>query len=442
MPANPQQQARASVARTSEPDRIPPSQALTRVTQEIDSRLALVRASAAAGISPDRLKLVALTAFTRNPSLLQCDPVSVARAIVEAGQLGLEPTGLLGGAYLVPRGNQATLLVGYKGLVILAMRSGLVQRVEARVVRQRDVFDYEYGLQPRLVHKPSTEVNPGDYTAAYAVIFYRDGSTQFDVMSIAEVEAIRKRSSSPERGPWVTDYAEMVKKTPLRRLMKLAPLSVEVAAALDDLDPEEGPGAITVSDPRDLELRGQLQAQLEREYGTSPNQPAQLPATTHGAGAGTPSTQAPAALPAPVAQQVPAAGATPAAAPAATQPETVDAPVPAPQPTAPVIVDPPKEVEPPKDVTPPAEDVPPPVPVQVATAIPPDEEARLLEELEEARAAMVPEPVVAAPAPAPDQERRCGTPSVYTEGDSCGLLHGHRGVHRSLAADGRVTASW
>lgn len=330
----PVQDQRASVVRPASHEPVKPSEALVAVTREIDNRLSLVRASAAAGITPDRLKLVALTVFTRTPSLLECDPVSVARAIVECGQLGLEPTGLLGGAYLVPRAKQATLMVGYRGLVILMMRSGLVQRVEARVVREHDIFDYEYGLAPRLVHKPSTLVDPGKYTAAYAVIFYRDGSTQFDVMSIAEIEAIRKRSSSPQAGPWVTDYAEMCKKTPLRRLAKLAPLTVEVAAKLDEIDPEVGEDGATVTlSGRDLELRAQLQTQLEREYGTAPAgllPPGNAPATTQGAGAGIPGAQAgPAAEGASAASsaQAPAgqaatAGANPAVAPG-SKPETV-----------------------------------------------------------------------------------------------------------------------
>lgn len=272
-----------------------PSDRLVAVTREIDHRLAIVTASAAAGIDATRLKLVALTAFTRVPELMACDPVSIARAIVEAGQLGLEPTGLLGGAYLVPRGGQATLMVGYRGLVILAKRSGEVQRVEARVVRQKDGFEYAYGLDPYLRHTPSRDADPGELVYAYAVIVYRDGERQFDVMSKAEIEAIRGRSSAGRAGPWVTDYFEMAKKTVLRRLLKLAPLTVNVAAKLDELDPEvdEGPkpGA---QGTRQVELQRELHEALEREYGTTPDAPRQLPAgaTTQANGAGTPSGQA------------------------------------------------------------------------------------------------------------------------------------------------------
>lgn len=269
----PQAQSRAIVTQPPRPDGA--GAALAAVSREIDGRLGIIEASAAAGIRPERLKLVALTAFTRNPDLLKCSPVSLARAIVEAGQLGLEPTGLLGGAYLVPRGGEATLLIGYSGLVRLMRRSGEVGSVEARVVRERDQFAYSYGLDPVLRHVPAQDGgDPGPLTYAYAIIRYRNGERQFDVMSRAEIEAVRKRSSSPERGPWVTDYFEMAKKTPLRRLSKLAPLEPDIAAKLDELDPEVAEGGLASADgaqPRRPDataaLRRRLQGELEREFG-------------------------------------------------------------------------------------------------------------------------------------------------------------------------------
>jgi phage RecT family recombinase len=323
-----------------------PQRALVAVTREIDNRLAIISGSAAVGMGQaererfaQRLKLVALTTFTRTPALWTCEPVSIARAIVEAGQLGLEPTGLLGGAYLVPRGGKATLLVGYRGLVMLAMRSQLVQRVEARVVRAKDTFDYGYGLEPYLHHQPSRDEDPGAYTGAYAVIFYRDGSRQFDYMSIAEIEAIRARSSSPTAGPWVSDYAEMCKKTPLRRLMKMAPLTVEVRTFIDEVDPEVIEGTahdVTPGSARQAELRAQLQQALEREYGTAPEggQAAAGATTQATAGAGTSgggeagqaaTVAATAANTAGEAQEERAAGvpATAAAPPATSKPESV-----------------------------------------------------------------------------------------------------------------------
>lgn len=296
------------------------SQALVAVTREIDNRLAIIEASSAAGIDAQRLKLVALTAFTRVPELMACEPVSVARAIVEAGQLGLEPTGLLGGAYLVPRGGKAVLMVGYRGLVMLAMRSGEVQRVEARVVREKDAFDYGYGLEPYLRHVPSREADPGSYVAAYSVIVYRTGERSFDVMSHAEIEAVRKRSSAGSSGPWVTDWPEMAKKTVLRRHLKLAPLTVNVAAKLDEIDPEVDEHAPQRRpDTRQAELRASLQEALQREYGTAPTEGVyrEVPTTDGGQAAAQGQAEPEDATAAPGGQAEPATVPEPAAVPAA-----------------------------------------------------------------------------------------------------------------------------
>lgn len=217
---------------------------------ELDRREAVLRESAATLIDPVKLKGIVLSTFTRTPSLWECDPVTIARAVVEAAQAGLEPTGSLGGAYLVPFFNsktgkkEAQLIIGYTGLVKLARRSGEVSKVEARIVRQADEFDFGYGLAPYVTHRPAlglAEDAANPMTHVYAVAYFRDGTTQFDVMSAAEVLAIKARSKSKDRngnatGPWVTDEAEMWKKTALRRLSKLMPLTVEAQRALDAED--------------------------------------------------------------------------------------------------------------------------------------------------------------------------------------------------------------
>lgn len=229
------------------PARVDADEALRNVSREIDKRQQALAESAASLIDPVKFKAVVLSTFTRTPGLWECDPISVARAVVEAAQAGLEPTGALGGAYLVPRWNnktqrkEATLIIGYTGQVKLMRRSGEVTRVEARVVRAMDEFDFGYGLDPYLVHKPALDVpedahNP--MTHVYGIIHYRSGERQFDVMTAAEVASIRERSTSKDRqgnltGPWVTDPDEMAKKTVLRRMSKLAPLSVEAQRIME-----------------------------------------------------------------------------------------------------------------------------------------------------------------------------------------------------------------
>jgi hypothetical protein len=48
-------------------------------------------------------------------------------------------------------------------------------------------------------------------------------------MTKREIDGIKNRSQSGNSGPWVTDYTEMAKKTVIKRLLKLADLSPEIA---------------------------------------------------------------------------------------------------------------------------------------------------------------------------------------------------------------------
>jgi recombination protein RecT len=184
-------------------------------------------------VSPDRMLRIVLTTVQRTPKLLDCTRESLLGCIVQCAQLGLEPDGLLGHAYLIPFFNskqsrmECQLIVGYKGLLKLARQSGEIASIAARVVHEKDLFEFEYGLQEKLRHIPSMDEDPGPLLYAYAIFRLKDGAVHFDVMSYREIEAIRKRSKSGTSGPWTTDFEEMAKKTVLRRASKMSPASIE-----------------------------------------------------------------------------------------------------------------------------------------------------------------------------------------------------------------------
>lgn len=184
-------------------------------------------------LTPERLLKVALSATARTPALLACTPHSILLAVMQAAELGLEVGGLLGEAYFVPFKNQVQLIVGYRGLIKLARNSGQLRTIEARVVHANDVFEIEFGLENKLVHRPCLTGDPGETVCVYAIARYKDDAYQVEVMTRSEVDAIRGRSQASASGPWVTDYDEMAKKTVLRRLLKTGPLSPEVARALE-----------------------------------------------------------------------------------------------------------------------------------------------------------------------------------------------------------------
>lgn len=178
-------------------------------------------------LDADRIIKIAVSSFARNPTLQQCSLGSVIQAVIVAAELGLEPGSYSGEAYLVPFKGKATLIPGYKGLIKLAKQHGDVVSVSAYCVDESDLFEVELGLEPRIVHKPNLTGRTGKLKAVYAIARMKDGGFAFDFMLPAEVEAIRIRSRGGSSGPWQTDYHEMAKKTVIKRMLKLLPMSAE-----------------------------------------------------------------------------------------------------------------------------------------------------------------------------------------------------------------------
>ncbi len=184
-------------------------------------------------LTPERLTRVVMTECRKTPALLRTSRESFLGAVLQCAQLGIEPGSALGHAYLIPYGNTCNLVIGYRGMIDLARRSGQIVSLHAYCVHAHDDFTYELGLHPDIHHIPSAEADRGPVTYVYAVAQLQGGGVQFEVMSRAEVESIRSSSKAGRSGPWVSHWDEMAKKTVIRRLFKLLPVSIEVARAVE-----------------------------------------------------------------------------------------------------------------------------------------------------------------------------------------------------------------
>ncbi|MGB9845875.1 MAG: recombination protein RecT [Desulfotomaculales bacterium] len=195
----------------------------------------------------DRLARIAFTVIRTNPKLLQCTLPSLLGAVMQAAQLGLEP-GILGHCYFVPFWNdkikqyEVQFIVGYRGMIDLARRSGEVQSVVVHEVYENDYLEVQYGLEEKLVHVPwhlrkdEKFEDGGEIRGFYMVARFKDGGYHFHYMPKAEIDSHRKRSKAAENGPWVTDYTEMGKKTVVRSAWKWLPISVEIMRNLEASD--------------------------------------------------------------------------------------------------------------------------------------------------------------------------------------------------------------
>lgn len=178
-------------------------------------------------LKPEQFMRVALTSVRKNPRLAACDPVSLMAAVMDAAQCGLLIDGILGQGHLVPFKREAVFVPGYRGLIDLAVRSGVVRNMEPRVFYAGDTFSYQYGTDPRIEHKPCEPSQRSEMLGTYAVAFLMEGGSQFDVMHMEELLAIRNRSAGwkakGQDSPWGTDFEAMALKTPIRRVSKYLP---------------------------------------------------------------------------------------------------------------------------------------------------------------------------------------------------------------------------
>ena len=189
-------------------------------------------------LTPERFTRLVLSAVSNTPKLADCDSTTFLAAMMQAAVLGVEPNSPLGQAYIIPYENrkkgrlEATFQLGYKGLIDLAYRSGDVVSIQAEVVYEKDFFEMEYGLEPKLRHIPASGER-GNPVRVYAVYKTKGGGFGFGSMTIAECEEFaKKKSKSYDSGPWQTDFEEMCKKTVLKKVLKTAPMKSDFARGL------------------------------------------------------------------------------------------------------------------------------------------------------------------------------------------------------------------
>ena len=192
-------------------------------------------------LTSDRMTRIVTTELRKNPDLLKCDPASLFGAVIQCCQLGLEPGSSLGHAYLIPFNNRkkgrtdVQLIIGYRGMIELARRSGQIFSISAQCWYENDDFTYSYGLSPDLRHTPAGG-DRGKLKGAYAVASLEGGGYQFEVMTVGEINRIKAKSKTGNFGPWKEYYEEMSRKTVIRRLFKYLPVSIEIqrAAGVDE----------------------------------------------------------------------------------------------------------------------------------------------------------------------------------------------------------------
>lgn len=203
------------------------------------------------------------TAVSVNPALKECDPHSVLSAALLGEALELSPSPQLGQFYMVPFKDKkgppkATFILGFKGYLQLAIRSGQFKHITAIEIKEGELKSFDpmhdridcmmitdpakrrvaktigyYGYFELLngfekaIYIPLVEMeqHADTYSKAFSLKAYR----QLQAGKIAESDMWKYSSF------WYKDFDGMAKKTVIRKLMSsgYAPLSTEMMHAID-----------------------------------------------------------------------------------------------------------------------------------------------------------------------------------------------------------------
>lgn len=208
------------------------------------------------GITPEDFIETCIRAVKENPKLLQCDPKSLFGAVLLSAEVGLKPNTSLQHSFIIPYKGQAKFQIGYKGLIEIMYRNPRVKKIDAHAVFENDVFDYAYGLNPYLNHKPARK-DKGKLECVYATCLV-DDEPIFVVVEKAELDAIRQISQTIDsqyspynNGTDVHNWMEI--KASVKALSKLIPTSnnIEMAKAVEYDSKFEGGARVLVELPSD-----------------------------------------------------------------------------------------------------------------------------------------------------------------------------------------------
>ena len=195
-------------------------------------------------MTPAQFKQIVINELKRSPKLQEAfvkNPASLFASILHCAEMGLNPSQMVGEFFFISYKDSITPILGYKGLLTLLMRSSKVKKIWSEVVYEDDDFEYELGLEPKLLHTPNHHSvrNSKNIKCIYACAKI-ENEVIFKVMFKNEIQNIINMSKVPN-DLFFNDKKDpeqwMAKKTVLKQLAKLMPKDddrLKKAVSMDD----------------------------------------------------------------------------------------------------------------------------------------------------------------------------------------------------------------
>lgn len=243
---------------------------INTVKQLMAGQLDRIKAVLPTHMTPERMLRVAQTATTKNPKLLECSDVSLVASFVMCSELGLEPNTPLGYAHIIPYNNwnktlrqkvmEATVQIGYQGLMELVRRSGPNRYVYPEIIHEKDEFSVSLGLHRDLKHVPA-QGDRGPVIGYYAVLEMEGAPPAFSHMTCEQVNAHAERYSPSyykyrenkndaleidPNGLYHRDPDAYGLKTVIKKVCKYAPKSIEDNSLVRAISLDEARGRVTI----------------------------------------------------------------------------------------------------------------------------------------------------------------------------------------------------
>jgi recombination protein RecT len=181
-------------------------------------------------ITPQKFKQMLVNELERNVKLQEAfikNPSSFFASALYCAELNLSPSSLVGEFLFTVHREQVKPILGYKGLVALLLRSDKVKKIWAEVVYNEDDFEYELGLEPKMVHIPNfNSIKTCDNIKCIYACAKVGDEIMFKVMTLEEIKTIVEILETPSEY-YFNDKKDpekwLLKKVVLKQMSKLMP---------------------------------------------------------------------------------------------------------------------------------------------------------------------------------------------------------------------------
>ncbi len=232
---------------------VPEPMAVRGVSQELYDRQLLFKAdleraipqleaALPKGVRAQALASMALTMVLDNPKLLDCEPLSLTRSVYKVAALNLRIGETCDIVPTKKRGKDiAECWIRVRGVFELAIRARAIQWAKYILICDGDEWSY---MNDELRHTPRCTVKAdcSNVTHVSAMVILPSGIKVWEQpwpaeRIIAHRDKYAKNVASAE-SPWNRDPGPMWGKTVLKSLLRFAPMSPELRAAISEGDGE------------------------------------------------------------------------------------------------------------------------------------------------------------------------------------------------------------